>query len=85
MIKKFKLVCFLIVGGTAWAFAQTPQEMKTQDGKLPMFISQLFEKIEDNNKELRTSKTGDFSWEQFAGVSAISFMAVTSPIPMMHR
>ena len=58
MIKKFKLVCFLIVGGTAWAFAQTPQEMKTQDGKLPMSISQLFEKIEDNNKELRTSKTG---------------------------
>ena len=58
MIKKFKLVCFLIVGGTAWALAQTPQEMKVQDGRLPMSISQLFEKIEDNNKELRTSKTG---------------------------
>ena len=58
MIKKFKLVCFLTVGGTALALAKTPQEMKTQDGKLPMSISQLFEKIEDNNKELRTSKTG---------------------------
>lgn len=58
MIKKFKLICFLIVGGTAWAFAQTPQEMKVLDGRLPMSISQLFEKIEDNNKELRTSKTG---------------------------
>mgnify|MGYP004620166087 FL=1 len=58
MIKKFKLVCFLIVGGTAWALAQTPQEMKAQDRRLSMSISQLFEKIEDNNKELRTSKTG---------------------------
>ena len=58
MIKKFKLVCFLIVGGTAWALAQTPQEMKALDRRLPMSISQLFEKIEDNNKELRTSKTG---------------------------
>ena len=58
MIKKFKLVCFLIVGGTAWALAQTPQEMKALDRRLSMSISQLFEKIEDNNKELRTSKTG---------------------------
>lgn len=58
MIKKFKLVCFLIVGGTAWAFAQTPQVKLASDGNLPMSISQLFEKIEDNNKELRTSKTG---------------------------
>ena len=46
------------MGGTAWALAQTPQVKLASDGNLPMSISQLFEKIEDNNKELRTSKTG---------------------------
>lgn len=58
MIKKFMLVCFLMVGGSPWALAQTPQVKLASDGNLPMSISQLFEKIEDNNKELRTSKTG---------------------------
>ena len=58
MIKKFMLVCSLTVGGSPWALAQTPQVKLASDGNLPMSISQLFEKIEDNNKELRTSKTG---------------------------
>ena len=58
MIKKFMLVCFLMLGGSPWALAQTPQVKLASDGNLPMSISQLFEKIEDNNKELRTSKTG---------------------------
>ena len=58
MIKKFILVCSLMVGGSPWALAQTPQVKLASDGNLPMSISQLFEKIEDNNKELRTSKTG---------------------------
>ena len=58
MIKKFMLVCSLMVGGSPWALAQTPQVKLASDGNLPMSISQLFEKIEDNNKELRTSKTG---------------------------
>ena len=58
MIKKFMLVCSLMVGGSPWALAQTPQVKLASDGRLPMSISQLFEKIEDNNKELRTSKTG---------------------------
>ena len=58
MIKKFMLVCSLMVGGSPWALAQTPQVKLASDGNMPMSISQLFEKIEDNNKELRTSKTG---------------------------
>ena len=58
MIKKFMLVCSLMVGGSPWTLAQTPQVKLASDGNLPMSISQLFEKIEDNNKELRTSKTG---------------------------
>ena len=58
MIKKFMLVCSLMVGSSPWALAQTPQVKLASDGNLPMSISQLFEKIEDNNKELRTSKTG---------------------------
>ena len=58
MIKKFMLVCSLMVGGSPWALAQTPQVKLASDGNLPMSISQLFEKIEDNNKELHTSKTG---------------------------
>ena len=50
MIKKFMLVCSLMVGGSPWTLAQTPQVKLASDGNLPMSISQLFEMIEDNNK-----------------------------------
>ena len=56
MIKKFMLVCSLMVGGSPWALAQTPQVKLASDGNLPMSISQLFEKIEDRQVLNRSAK-----------------------------
>ena len=47
MIKKMMIAGLLIWGGSLWAVAQTR-----------MTIAQLFERIEENSKSLRTSKSG---------------------------
>lgn len=63
MIKNILLVSLLLAGGTLWA----PAQSQTTEGaatSLPvckkenMTISQLFQKIEDNSKSLRTSLSG---------------------------
>ena len=63
MIKKILLVNLLIAGGTLWAPAQTPTTEGTATSlpvckKENMTISQLFQKVEDNSKSLRTSLSG---------------------------
>ncbi len=47
MIKKMMIAGLLVWGGSLWAVAQTR-----------MTIAQLFERIEENSKSLRTSKSG---------------------------
>ncbi len=63
MIKNILLVSLLLAGGTLWA----PAQSQTKEGaatSLPvckkenMTISQLFQKVEDNSKSLRTSLSG---------------------------
>ncbi len=63
MIKNILLVGLLLAGGTLWA----PAQSQTTEGaatSLPvckkenMTISQLFQKVEDNSKSLRTSLSG---------------------------
>ena len=63
MIKKILLVNLLIAGGTIWAPAQTQTTEGTATSlpvckKENMTISQLFQKVEDNSKSLRTSLSG---------------------------
>ena len=63
MIKKILLVSLLLAGGTLWASAQS-QTTEGTAASLPaskkenMTISQLFQKVEDNSKSLRTSLSG---------------------------
>ena len=53
----------LLWGGTSWALAQAQGETTSSQSvassqKQPMTIPQLFERIEESSKALRTSKTG---------------------------
>jgi outer membrane protein len=63
MIKNILLVSLLLAGGTLWAPAQS-QAPEGAATSLPvckkenMTISQLFQKVEDNSKSLRTSLSG---------------------------
>ena len=63
MIKKIFFVSLLLAGGTLWASAQS-QTTEGAAASLPaskkenMTISQLFQKVEDNSKSLRTSLSG---------------------------
>ena len=63
MIKKILFVSLLLAGGTLWASAQS-QTTEGTVASLPvskkenMTISQLFQKVEDNSKSLRTSLSG---------------------------
>lgn len=63
MIKNILFVSLLLAGGTHWASAQSQTNEGTA-ASLPaskkenMTISQLFQKVEDNSKSLRTSLTG---------------------------
>ena len=63
MIKKILFVSLLLAGGTLWASAQS-QTTEGTAASLPiskkenMTISQLFQKVEDNSKTLRTSSSG---------------------------
>ena len=63
MIKNILLVSLLLAGGTLWASAQS-QTTEGTAASLPiskkenMTISQLFQKVEDNSKSLRTSLSG---------------------------
>ena len=63
MIKNILLVSLLLAGGTIWASAQS-QTTEGTAASLPaskkenMTISQLFQKVEDNSKSLRTSLSG---------------------------
>lgn len=63
MIKKILFVSLLLAGGTLWASAQS-QTTVGAAASLPaskkenMTISQLFQKVEDNSKSLRTSLSG---------------------------
>ena len=63
MIKKILFVSLLLAGGTIWASAQS-QTTEGAAASLPvskkenMTISQLFQKVEDNSKSLRTSLSG---------------------------
>ena len=63
MIKNILFVSLLLAGGTHWASAQS-QTTEGTAASLPaskkenMTISQLFQKIEDNSKSLRTSLSG---------------------------
>ena len=63
MIKKILFVSLLLAGGTLWAPAQS-QATEGAATSLPvckkenMTISQLFQKVEDNSKSLRTSLSG---------------------------
>ena len=63
MIKNILLVNLLLAGGTLWASAQS-QTTEGAATSLPvckkenMTISQLFQKVEDNSKSLRTSLSG---------------------------
>ena len=63
MIKKILLVNLLLAGGTLWASAQSQTTEGTATSlpaskKENMTISQLFQKVEDNSKSLRTSLSG---------------------------
>ena len=63
MIKNILLVSLLLAGGTLWAPAQS-QATEGAATSLPvckkenLTISQLFQKVEDNSKSLRTSLSG---------------------------
>ena len=63
MIKNILFVGLLLAGGTLWASAQS-QTTEGAAASLPaskkenMTISQLFQKVEDNSKTLRTSLSG---------------------------
>ena len=63
MIKNILFVSLLLAGGTHWASAQS-QATEGAAASLPaskkenMTISQLFQKVEDNSKSLRTSLSG---------------------------
>mgnify|MGYP002724394689 FL=1 len=63
MIKNILFVGLLLAGGTHWALAQS-QTTVGAAASLPvskkenMTISQLFQKVEDNSKSLRTSLSG---------------------------
>lgn len=63
MIKNILFVSLLLAGGTHWALAQS-QTTVGAAASLPvskkenMTISQLFQKVEDNSKSLRTSLSG---------------------------
>lgn len=63
MIKNILFVSLLLAGGTLWASAQS-QTTEGAAASLPaskkenMTISQLFQKVEDNSKTLRTSLSG---------------------------
>ena len=63
MIKNILFVSLLLAGGTLWASAQS-QTTEGAAASLPvskkenMTISQLFQKVEDNSKSLRTSLSG---------------------------
>lgn len=63
MIKNILFVSLLLAGGTYWASAQS-QTTVGAAASLPvskkenMTISQLFQKVEDNSKSLRTSLSG---------------------------
>ena len=63
MIKNILFVSLLLAGGTLWASAQS-QTTVGAAASLPaskkenMTISQLFQKVEDNSKSLRTSLSG---------------------------
>ena len=63
MIKNILFVGLLLAGGTHWASAQS-QTTEGTAASLPaskkenMTISQLFQKVEDNSKSLRTSLSG---------------------------
>lgn len=63
MIKNILFVSLLLAGGTHWASAQS-QTTVGAAASLPvskkenMTISQLFQKVEDNSKSLRTSLSG---------------------------
>ena len=63
MIKNILFVSLLLAGGTHWASAQS-QTPEGAAASLPaskkenMTISQLFQKVEDNSKTLRTSLSG---------------------------
>ena len=62
MIKKILFVSLILSGSPVWATAQAPGEETaspvSSGQKQSMTIDQLFEKIEDNSKSLRTVKSG---------------------------
>lgn len=63
MIKNILLVSLLLAGGTLWAPAQSQATEGAATSlsvskKENMTISQLFQKVEDNSKSLRTSLSG---------------------------
>ena len=63
MIKNILFVSLLLAGGTHWASAQSQTTVGAASSlpvskKENMTISQLFQKVEDNSKSLRTSLSG---------------------------
>lgn len=62
MIKKILFVSLILSGSSLWATAQASSEETaspvSSGQKQSMTIDQLFEKIEDNSKSLRTVKSG---------------------------
>lgn len=62
MIKKILFVSLILSGSPVWAMAQVSSEETaspvSSGQKQSMTIDQLFEKIEDNSKSLRTVKSG---------------------------
>ena len=62
MIKKILFVSLILSGSPVWAMAQASSEETaspvSSGQKQSMTIDQLFEKIEDNSKSLRTVKSG---------------------------
>ena len=63
MIKNILFVSLLLAGGTHWASAQSQATVGAASSlpvskKENMTISQLFQKVEDNSKSLRTSLSG---------------------------
>ena len=63
MIKNILFVSLLLAGGTLWASAQSQTTIGAAASlpaskKESMTISQLFQKVEDNSKSLRTSFSG---------------------------
>ena len=61
MIKKIMFVGLLLLGGKSLLLAHVPKASISSDVSVierPMTVSQLFERVEDNSKSLRTQKTG---------------------------